>query len=99
MGKVIADFDAQLNIYRMNYSSARKFDQPDDAVHYAKLLWSSLPSDIRDKYPLPEMSLDRSLRSKLDSSGVKWRWCREAMPIVEQAIADHRNELLRKWSA
>ena len=94
---LLGDFDSQLMAFRMDYAKARSADQPDDAIHYAKLLWSSLPKDIRESNPLPEIKLDRSLRCKLDTPSLKWRWCRIAVPIIERAITDNRDTILRKY--
>lgn len=97
MGKMIADWDAQLNIYRMNYSQARKEGDPDDAIHYATLMWSSMPKEIRIKTPLSQLNLDNSLRCKLDMPSIKWAWCRKNMPKIESALSDHREHLLKTY--
>lgn len=94
---LLGDFDSQLMAFRINYSKALGYDQPDDAIHYVKLLWSSLTKEVRDANPLPILKLDNSLRSKLDAPSKKWQWCRITMPMMERAITDNRDKILRAY--
>jgi len=94
---LLGDFDSQLMAFRINYSTAKKTNDPDDAMEYARLLWCSLPKEVRDSNPLPILTLDNSLRSKLDAPSKKWQWCRFAVPMIERAITDNRSKILKMY--
>ena len=96
-GKFVEDWDGQISMVRMYYLKSIASRDYDQSVHFLTMMHSTLPPNARisDFLPFEElknngMSFTNTTRKQMAS------WCNHWGPLVESAIAVHRDKSLRE---
>lgn len=98
MGKFVEDWDAQIMQIRQSYLHAMQSRSTDLAVHFLELMHSTLPQKARitdfKKFQFSKLATYSDVKIREQSE-----YCLYWAPLVEVAIANHRDKSLREMNS
>ena len=94
MGKGIEDPDGQIMPIRNAYLNATSNGKWMLATHYLEMLHNTMPSKARIS-DMPIYELGKTFEDVFHQETSAMWYCRKWMPLLESAIAVHREQMLR----
>ena len=99
MGKIIEDLDIQINSIRMSYLQAVSRGNWQLAVHFIEMMHNAIPPKARiSDFVKLEFDQNEFLHSN-KVNNISIGYCMKWMPLIESAIAVHRDQMLRELNS
>lgn len=99
MGKVIEDLDIQINSIRMSYLSAVGRGNWQLGVHFLEMMHNSLPPKARISDFKKLTFRENEFVHYVKANEASLQYCLKWMPLIESAIAVHRDQMLRELNS
>ena len=97
MGKFVEDWDAQIMQIRQSYLQAIATKKTDLAVHFLEMMHCTLPPKARiSDFEYKEQKNTNYYFDELKDE--QFSYCMNWAPMIENAIATHRDKALREMN-